>query len=530
MSGRPAARVSKRLELGLALLAAVAVLLAPLVVVTYPPLTDLPLHAAQMAIFGRLADPAYGFAEQFQLQLVQAPSFGPYLVGGGLGRVLPIALAAKLTTALCVAMLPVGLASYFRAAGRSPMLGVVGLGLVWNQLTHWGFIGFVAATGLTLLAMSATLRLLREPTRRRSWALGLALLAVPLFHVSRAPIAVAAVILLAVAIYPATRRLWPIVPAVMPTLALLGAWWWTSSAPLGSLVFGRPDWSRLDNLTPRLWLAYVGDAGAAERALVTGLAAALVGSRFAPAGWSPSRLVAAGQRDPNPAERPLAWSVGVSAVPLVLALAHLGLYLTLPMSIGRWWYVFPREVLPAVLFLLAATPGLPRLVGIRMPLVAAVCVAAALHGGFITDQFQRFERLTTDFRHALSQTPARPRLMYLVFDHGDFPKRTSPFVHLPGWVQAEKGGSLSHHLVNLNLYPVAYRGGPHRRGLRTPPDLGEKWAWRPQDFRVEKHGAWFDTFLVRNRRVDPSVLFDRDPNVQLMGRFGTWYLYRRQTR
>jgi hypothetical protein len=175
--------------------------------------------------------------------------------------------------------------------------------------------------------------------------------------------------------------------------------------------------------------------------------------------------------------------------------------------------------------LLAAVPNLPRPGWARVSLVSLVGVATGAMALFVATEWSRFDRLNADFRAILPAIPGSPRLMYLVFDHRGLPKRHSPFVHFPAWVQAEKGGWLSFHFARWGIFPVRYR--EPNAGV-VPPPLPHDWEWRPQDFRVERDGAWFDTFLVRHS-IDPSELFAADPRIRLVTREGTWWLYRRDT-
>jgi hypothetical protein len=122
-------------------------------------------------------------------------------------------------------------------------------------------------------------------------------------------------------------------------------------------------------------------------------------------------------------------------------------------------------------------------------------------------------------------TPPAPRLLYLIYTFAGSNKRASPFLHLPAWIQAEKGGSLAFHFAQWGLYPVRYR----HLSPNVPPPFAEGFEWSPQYFDVSRHGEWFDTFLVRHA-LDPHELFDRDPSIHRVAHFGTWWLYRRAPR
>ncbi len=144
---------------------------------------------------------------------------------------------------------------------------------------------------------------------------------------------------------------------------------------------------------------------------------------------------------------------------------------------------------------------------------------------FVAQRFREFEVVTADFREVLGAMPPSPRLFYLIYWLGDSAKRVSPFLHLPAWIQAEKGGALGFHFIQWNHSPIRYRVG----SSDVPPEFAERFEWTPQYFNVLEHGPWFDTFLVRHQ-IEPHELFDPDPSIRLVSHHGTWWTYQRQAR
>jgi hypothetical protein len=135
-------------------------------------------------------------------------------------------------------------------------------------------------------------------------------------------------------------------------------------------------------------------------------------------------------------------------------------------------------------------------------------------------------RLRSDHRRLsriAEEVPRASKLMYLVFDHSGSTRTSTPFIHLPVWIQAEKGGWLSFHFVGWDLHPIRYR----ENDPNVPPPRPPRWEWMPELFNLERDGPWFDTFLVRNR-TDPAYLFAADPSIKLVRATGTWWLYRRE--
>ena len=502
-----------------AIAAALYVIVYPFTVVRYPPITDLPFHAANTSILRNYFSAEYHFSEQFLIRPLDAPYFSMYLVGAFFALFMPIAQAAKLMAIVMLALLPAGLAVLFHGMKKSPLLGVLALGLVWNTLSHWGFLSFLGAVGLFAMVVGFTLLVLDEPTRRRQIGLGVALLAVFFTHIYRFPFAVGAVALTALVMYPATRRYKPLLWPVAPALGLFVLWIAIRShvfAPtLQNLTF---DTGRFSEIPGHLFGGFRGAAGKAERGLGTTFVMVALGV----ATLTTVLFFRDGRgRDRSPAE--VRWGVGVTVLPLLLAVGFVLAYLTLPLMAKSWFFVYPREITTAVFIALAAIPDLPRAWTFRAPAVLAVVLAAGRMGFFVANEWHGFHQATADFRAIQKKTPKAPRLFYLVFDHTDHNRSTTPFIHLPAWIQAETGGSLYFHFVRWGLYPIRYNFGSEH----VPPTLPHMMEWQPQRFRVLEHGPWFDTFLVRHH-LDPHLLFAEDPSMELTAREGKWWLYQRK--
>jgi hypothetical protein len=318
------------------------VVVVPFFVVRYPPMTDLPFHAASTSVLRHYLDPAWHFREQFELHPFDVPYLGSYVLGALFALVMPIVAAVKLASAAMLALLPLGLGVMFHGMKKDPLWGLLGLGLVWNTLTHWGFLNFVGAVGLFAMALGFTLLVVDKPTRARQIGLGLTLLAVFVTHVSRFPFAVIGALVTAAAMYPATRRIRPVlVPVGLACLGFVG-WHLLSRAPLeiglGPLAF---HWERLAEIPGHL---FGGFAGPEERDLAGQLALGFVALLLV----SVAFFFGQGRhRGRSFAER--WWGAMVTLLPLVAAASLLAAYLVLPMSLGIWWFVYPRELLPAAL-------------------------------------------------------------------------------------------------------------------------------------------------------------------------------------
>src|SRR5262249_5154365 len=138
------------------------------------------------------------------------PYLSMYALGAVLMLILPALAAVKVAAAVMVGLVPAGMAVMFHGMKKSPLLGLLGLGLCWCNLTHWGFLNFMGALGLFAMAVGLTLLVVDRPTPRRQAALGITLVALFFTHIFRYPFALCAVVGTGVVMFPATRRIRPI--------------------------------------------------------------------------------------------------------------------------------------------------------------------------------------------------------------------------------------------------------------------------------------------------------------------------------
>jgi hypothetical protein len=516
------------LEAALALSFVVYVVMVPFFRATYPPIVDLPFHAAQTSILRHYLDESFHFREQFSLHPIEVPYLTMYGIGALVALFVPITAAAKVMSVVMLLLMPVGLAVLFHGMKKSPALGLLSLGLVWCTLTHWGFLNFLGALGLYAMSVGFALLVVDRPTPARLWGLSLSLVGVFFTHIYRLPFAVLSVLLAGALCYPATRRFRPLLAPLLPSVLLFAVWWFvrpeTVAPRIDPLGF---DISRLIEIPRHLFGAYAPPEGApatvvSEREAALGRQTlGMFGAIFA---LTIGLFFAQGRaRGRTVTER--RWAAAVTALPLLLGAGLLFLYLTLPLEMGLWWYVFPREIIAATFLLLAVVPDLPKGRWHRIGALVVMLAGAAPMSSFVGRQWKLFDEMTADFKAIVELVPATPRLFYLIYRGGGTERRVSPFLHLPAWIQAHKGGALAFHFVSWNHSPIRYRRG----SPSVPPELPPRFEWTPQYFRVLEHGAWFDTFLVRHD-IDPSVLFAPDPTVRLVGRRGMWWLYRRTGR
>ncbi|HWA74632.1 MAG TPA: hypothetical protein VG937_19945 [Polyangiaceae bacterium] len=511
-------RTASPLELALALVGiAIAgyVLAYPFSVVTYPPLVDLPFHAAETSILRHYWDPSFHFKEQFQLEFLKVPYWTQYVLGAGLATLLPIRVAVKVTAVVCLAALPAGLGILCRGMKKSPYLGIFALPLVWNKLTHWGFLNYVAALGLSAAALGFTFLVLDAPSRARRIGLASSLTLVFATHVFRYPFTLAAMFGSALLLYPVTRRWKELLLPVLPSLSLFAVWW-LGREPLAASenVIGSPHFERIHEASSLVFDSFRGpeeDLLALRALALCGVVAvaSLALARFAP------RTVSTNRND----ER---FRFATHAAVFSIAAVYLWMFLTLPMSIGVWWYVYPREIVAALFMALALLPDLPRGAGKQLALVAVAGFGSVMQAAFVSERYREFEDSSADFRDILAYLPKAPRLGYMMFDLSGTSQIASPYLHLPAWVQAEKGGWLSFHFVSWRQSPIRYREGSQD----VPPETPLRFEWTPNRFDLRTRGRFFDWFLVRSQS-SPDARFAVDQDLRRVAHRGRFWLYRR---
>ncbi len=497
----------------LAVVVTVYVIALPLAAARYPLMTDLPLHAANASVLRHYADPAWHFREQLTLAPLSVPYMLFYVVAAAFMLVLPTLAAVKAAVFVMLALLPTGLAVLCWGMRKSPWLGVTGVAFSWGTLASWGFLNFVAALGLWALAVGLALRAVERSPRRAALMVGATCLVLFFTHPFRFPMALGSLALV-IGLSDRERRHRALIPVAAGAAAAFAVWWLARpAAVVVELEDIRVHWERLAlgglGEHPYATLRGGADRAAFHRAalMLGALAVALAVSR-----WRRGRPVT--RRD-----------VVAHATVGGCVLGSLVLFLTLPMQMGTWWFIYPREVTAALFMSLALLPDLPRHPLARCAAMAWLALALAPLGTVALESHRQFHAATEDFAAITARLPHAPKLLHLVFDHHGAPSSQSPFLHLPGYVQAERGGWSSFSFAWLGHSPLVFRE-PSEEGAVVPPRPPLRWEWTPHRFRLHEHGAFFDWFLVRSRR-SPAGLFAADPGIVLVAHEGTWWLFRR---
>lgn len=492
--------------------------LRPFFAATYPPMTDLPFHAAQTSIFAHYGDPSYHFREQFELTPLAVPYVSSYVLGAFFMLFMPAVAAVKTATAIMLLMVPLGLAVLAWGLRKSPLLGLAGVPFVFCNLTHWGFINFVSSLGIFAATLGLGVRVLDRPSLRTQIALGVSLLGLLFTHVFRFPYALAGLGAAAVLFYPATKRVRPLLWPMLPALVAFAGFLAVRPAAVGSKLKLALDTTRLHGFFNLVVGSFLDEDEPRVAKQHLAIVAVVV---FATIAWRIAQARKGGSRALVGDDARFA-AAGAALVTGCVLACVLG-YVLLPMEIGVWWYVYPREATAALYLSMALMPDLPRAVWFRALSVAALSWSALAVSRVVVRNYEAFDQTTRDFTAIVESIPKGPKLLYLVFDHTGSTRTATPYIHLPAYVQAEKGGFLSFHFAMWGASPVKYREGA---GAAVPPAVPLRWEWQPNLFDVRRHGPFFDWFLVRSTR-DPGALFRADKSIRLVRHEGTWWLYAR---
>ncbi len=456
---------------------------APAWIVEHPPLQDLPFHIATLRLIHDHTNPAYGFADVYQLNLLGTEYLLYYVVGDVLAFLVGVKAANVALMCVYLGGTPLALRELLLALGRDERLSLFAVPLVVNVMFCFGLLPFVFGFPLMFLALAAAARHFEHPTRGRGAWLGVLSVVTFLTHVF--PFALFGVG--CIALFPWFKpRKW--VPSAAP-LALslvLVAWWVLGSKAGGGALAGlqhqRPfaptdvaietftRWSTnfLRDQSDEFWLVALG--------LV---ALAAVG-------------LSLGDRDrANPMAR------GWFLVPAVCVVA----YLSLGDMLGDVWMFGQRFAVPA-LFTSIPLLRMPR--GVRGLLVTAAAVVVAVGSTVNTcKHFIQFERADVgDLDEAIQSMQPRKRVAGLIFDRRSsvMTDTYSPFLHFVSYYQVEKGGVVQFAYTGFPHWPVQYQPG------RLPPPgtpTRLRWEWTPEAVPISELYPYYDYVLTRGEGFRP---------------------------
>ena len=478
--------------------------LLPLWTTTYPPMVDLPQHAAQVSTWHRWDAADFDYSEFYWINRAT-----PYLVSNTLAYLLsffvPVLTAFKLVLSAALVGLPLATLALVRAVGGRREWALLTLPLAYGFAFYMGFVAFVLATPLALLVLLAAWRFVNQPSLRRGWIVFGLLQLLFFTHVILFGWAGLVGALVAAARAPDARavlRRWtPFLGA-----AILPFTWIALTSQIDSTTqteaAGFFDWQRVTDL-PALLVGLEGkDWVGIDWAMALGV-------------WL---LVTPFLTGGRPGRDRVRW------IPVATTVV---LYLASP------WYAFGTDfvqprfailLLPTLLFALdhAPTPRSSRWPTLRWPtlLLAAPSVAWAL---YLTTLFHLVEVETGALAEVLDDAPPNARILYLPVDRNSRFLPYPVYLHSGVWYQVAKGGLVDFSFAEF--FPNRYRY--HRD--KVPP-LPFRVEWRPHLFDWHEHGGeLYDFLLIRSDDGAGFVRRLRAPLLPVAEGDGGWSLWARAT-
>lgn len=433
------------------------------------PMVDLPQHAAQLTTWLNWRDPSYSSGLELNLR---TPYLLAYCVAFPIASVLGVVLAWKLVVLLAVVSSFLSILALARRLGHSPWIALLGLPGALGYSFYYGFISFLLALPLAVLAVVAALAHAERPRLTSGAALCVVSCLVLFAHGVLFAMAMCAAAPLL------TRGQGSLIARGAPLLAplLLGFVWLGPGSSLARM--GVDIWegglSRLANLPGALVGVTSRDAVAAAFGL--GL------------------LLTLGLSVGEPEKRIERWAA--------LAMVFAG-YCFFPRQLRGYGFIserFASFLLPAVLLAFAPRSKEPHSLVRWMP---ALLTFAWL--GLFTIRLQSFNQETAGFYRLLERIPAGLQLRALVFDRESRAFPGMPlFLHLPSYYLVEKGGRLAHSFAVYPNSVIRFQPG-------VSPEIRHGAEWKPLEFDIREEALRHGYYVVKSAVDRGSQLFAGTP-------------------
>lgn len=490
--------------------------IVPIWVALFPPMSDLPQHAAQVSLFYALQDSNFTFKNLFSVNLFTPNLFGYGLIAA-LTPISGVLIACKIVISFATVATPLAIRFLLRQVGADPYLAWLTFPALYGFVYQWGFVNFLIAAPLGMLVLGFIWRQGEKVTIRASILIALLFnfllfchaLALVLFGT----IAALFWICKAKSVKSLIAHAWPLATAIPPALIWLAStsshpavsvpdlWdmdWFSTVEPYYAVYASWTDegtsaWGRVNGLFPRLL-----GARSENFALVTGLLLVALPFCIARFRFSLPRFI----------------PFGVCVIVLLLV----------PSYLFGTFYIYQRftqYILPFYLLLFLPVEKL----SLSLPTKALRLlppVIAYLWIGMMAHRALDFDRDGQDFKQAIASVPEQKRALSLVFLRDDNFSIAPTFLHFPAWYSALKTGVVDRNFALTQVQPVVYRP----EVMTTAVKINE---WDPQGFFwADEDGSRYDYFIAR---AETNVAQEWAPYIrcplQLLTNIGAWWIYRR---
>lgn len=476
--------------------------LIPLTVTHFLPFADLPINTAASSLLWDSARGHLPTATYYHVNWAPVPYWITYLISAAVERVSDPLLAAKVTTAVILLLVPLGVMRLLVTLGRSPRLALWAFLLGYEHNTYAGWHAYMFGIGLSLFVIAWTIeaRTIRDALR----ILPVTAL-IGLTHAQAVALLGVTVPMLIFCERPLWRRL------AVHAVALAGCGitmipWLVGGmrGQMGSLSSLACEWHTPATKLAQFFAYTLDDLGrpSGERVAAIAFVVLVVG---------PLLLTLLPRQVKN----------ARMAVPVVLLVGAGALYALLPFAIaGVHWYTYPRYATVILLFLLLVPA--PRLDGRWVLALLPGVLAAIAFDIAVASQFRAFDVQASPMLQVIGRVKQGASVLPLVFDD-DVPDpdfKLLPYHQMHAYVAAFRKG-YEGYLWNHESVPLLYR-----QENRKPAPY---WDFNAQlAFTMNAYGRFFDYVLVQGfQRADPvaALAAGSAPHPQLIIQAGRWRLY-----
>lgn len=471
----------------------------------YPPLIDLPQHAAQVSLLLDLLRGDSPWAANVQLNF-----FTPYLVGYGsialVAQFLPIAVAVKVVLSLAVLAFFWAATSLRKQLEAPPFLDWLVLASYFGFAFKWGFLTFLVAAPIGLLFIQRAIAFSQQPSLGKGFIL--TLLGVLTFF-SHGLIFIACLAIGGLYALLGTRSLGDLVKRLSPyaALVLLAViyYWFAKHAANNAIRQDNSIFWALGLKRPLSFFSFQWTITSEEKlrwyqGVQFGIHVLLLAAPF----LLGMRLRLAPRR--------FAPLLVLTAIALVAPSAA--------MTTNFLFERFALFLLPFYVLLFEAPRGPLHAAGrfSRAALVAVplLCLAKT---AIVGTQFQQFDKESGDYARAIAQVPAGQRVMSLMDDRGSAPMSGGDvYLHFVAWYQAERQGFVEMNFAQF--LPQIVRFKPGVEFLKA----SYEWAPRRFDWEAQRMGT-FDYFVVRGANPDAWLPAKAPCRLHKVAQEGLWTVY-----
>lgn len=468
---------------------------SPLLFSHYPPMIDVPQHAAVIATLNNLSLPDFSYRDLYYVDWGR-PYLGGYLILWGVSQFLPILVSIKLLIALAVITTPLA-ASLIRAHfGGDPRWDWLLLPIGYGFAFQWGFFNFIIGAPFVLLFLLFAFKYAEAPRLKSGLWLALFSFALLPIHLLVAAFG-CGLAFLYVIVGPLQwkQKLLVALPFISPWLVIIAYLLvWVSA---GEQVYSDGPWG-LSIYRPIEILAT--SVGLIPGRINAAIALLILTVPFL-----------LGARITNDRPRQMVF------------LAYLLWMMVGPNFILGNFFTYNRFSLYAVpmLFVIMTKPAsAARSVKYETLLRGLLVVVPVMLIVLLCFRFVSFDKEFQDYRDIETEMQPQKRVLGLIYDNQSKIFKLPMYLHFASWYQAEHSGAVDFSFAQFSGLLLRYKPDA---AVAVPPQF----AWRPGTFDWKTHKGWlYDYFLVRSEDgIDSKIIETAECTVKYVTHSGSWWLY-----